>query len=578
MAKHMRTKNIIVCSYIFVMLAICVPISVLHLIHNARLFEINKLIANRALGNMAKENLIMADGYLDSAAKNFLRVHAFEKVYQLSSMLDRQAITPEQLIKHRKIRRDSLERIKYQGRNIGYYSIITHDGKVLLCPNKHVMNHDLKQVENEFPNLYKLFSDGVKKGYAEGYYRFYSIDDDSIERKYQVMIKIPHHPYFVAATCRIDVFMNQLRQRVEKIEDKQIAELNAGIDRTFREGRRLFLLINAGIMLFTAAVAMLLGRVLAFRIARPLERLQAGVRKIGQGDYTAQVSETGSLEVVNLAKSFNHLGREIENHIKNLAAEVKNRQSFESEMKIAGQIQHEILPKASDDFIRPEFTIHGRLRGAKEVAGDFFDFYYHDETGILVMLIADVSGKGMPAALFMMMSKTIIRDICLNDEHPHPQTVLEQANNRLIENNQENMFLTAFLAFYHVDTGLMSYANAGHHATVRIEADGEYSNFGVNYEPGLGMFPGTKYTRGKINIDKGDTLLFFTDGIPEAKNNNGEFFGDDRLRELVLKNRRLPVGELTKVIVDEVGEFQNQVLFDDITVLAFRRETGDGKA
>lgn len=238
----------------------------------------------------------------------------------------------------------------------------------------------------------------------------------------------------------------------------------------------------------------------------------------------------------------------------------------QAELNVARNIQRDMLPCIFPPFPdRQEFDIYATMDPAKEVGGDFYDFFLVDDKH-LALVISDVSGKGVPAALFMVIAKTLIKnqtqpDVSLGE-------VFTRVNDQLYENNGEGMFVTSFMAVLDLDTLELTYVNAGHNPPVLRRNNGEFSFLKINPGFVLAGLEGMMYKEDKISLAKGDRLFLYTDGVTEANNPSGELFGDDRLLESLNKNATLPLDQLlggVKASMDAFSAGAEQ--FDDITMM-----------
>ena len=203
---------------------------------------------------------------------------------------------------------------------------------------------------------------------------------------------------------------------------------------------------------------------------------------------------------------------------------------------------------------------------AHEVGGDFYDFYFLDESH-LAFLIADVSGKGIPAALFMMRAKTMLKSLA---ESGLPvEEVLAKGNDGLCEGNEAEMFVTCWMGVIDLNTGLVTFGNAGHNPPFFVRADGACEKCAVRPNMVLAGIEGIPYRRHELSMQPGDTLFLYTDGVTEATNGQDELFGEGRLREVLSSRARCDVEGLCKSVHTSVQEFVGVApQFDDITVLA----------
>jgi sigma-B regulation protein RsbU (phosphoserine phosphatase) len=246
----------------------------------------------------------------------------------------------------------------------------------------------------------------------------------------------------------------------------------------------------------------------------------------------------------------------------------ETEERISAELRVAAQIQASMLPSVFPAFPdRKEFDLHASMVPAKEVGGDFYDFYLV-RGNYLAVIIADVSGKGVPAALFMVITKTLIENL---SSSLSPRKIFKKVNKRLIRNNDTGMFVTAFIGFYNISTGRFVYSNAGHNPPLLKKRGGDYAF--LKSEPCLvlGSFEEAKYTENEIFLEKGDILYLYTDGVTEAMNVKGELFSDAALVEVLNKNKNASPQALLKAVKKEVDAFsEGAQQFDDITMLALK--------
>jgi phosphoserine phosphatase RsbU/P len=259
--------------------------------------------------------------------------------------------------------------------------------------------------------------------------------------------------------------------------------------------------------------------------------------------------------------------RELKRSFKKLRKEIETRKKLESEIKIAAEIQQGILPNITEIFKRAEFDLHAALEPAGDAAGDFYDFFYISDNK-LALIVGDVSGKGITAALFMAFAKTVLKNICLHETNP--ANVIQKANDILATDNAKCMFVTLFLVFYDISTGYIEYANAGHHDTILVNEE-SYSLFGRLNDIPLGVYKNIDFHKGTIQLKPNDTFICYTDGITEAISPNNEEFGEEQLCNFVFKNNSKSVSDISKEVIKNVINFEANNRFDDITILIFRR-------
>ena len=266
-------------------------------------------------------------------------------------------------------------------------------------------------------------------------------------------------------------------------------------------------------------------------------------------------------------EEFNALSDDINatvNTLKRYISEAEAR--IDAELAFAKAIQHSALPSVFPPYPnRREFDIWAGMYTAKEVGGDFYDFYFVDED-TLAFLVADVSGKGIPAAMFMMTAKTFIKSFA--ESGMSVEEVLSHANEKLCEGNDANMFVTAWMGFLNTKTGVVTYANAGHNPPLVKHEDGTFVY--LKSRPGfvLAGMEGVRYRKNEIQLMPGDTIYLYTDGVTEATNAENELYGEERLLHVMNQNTNVSSQELCEAVKADVDAFVGEApQFDDITML-----------
>ena len=280
---------------------------------------------------------------------------------------------------------------------------------------------------------------------------------------------------------------------------------------------------------------------------------------------------------LDLKRHQNHLEEMVEERTQEIAERQRveyqlraSKEKIESELNIAAQIQRSILPSTFPAFPeRSEFDLYAMMTPAREVGGDFYDFFFVDNDH-LALIIADVSDKGVPAALFMMISRTIFRSIA--KQRKSPSQVLAETNDLLCEGNDTGMFVTAYLAFYHLPTGRLTYSNGGHNPALLFGSNDLCRELVCKHGAALGVRPGQSYAEYVEKLDTGQILVLYTDGVTEACSPDNELFGMDRLTKLVCDCRALSLSQMFNYIDEDLKTFQQGNQFDDITMLALKRE------
>ena len=296
-------------------------------------------------------------------------------------------------------------------------------------------------------------------------------------------------------------------------------------------------------------------------IVNPINKLTNIAKKISSGEEV-EIKIEKPEEFVQLASTFNKMTGDIKTI-------TKERAKITSELNIAKQIQESSLPNIFPPFPeRKEFEIYASMEPAKEVGGDFYDFFKVDENK-LAFLIADVSGKGVPAALLMMSSRSMLKSVVLAGSSV--EDTFNVVNDRLAFRNYLNMFVTVWMGVLDLRTGVVEFACAGHNPPAICRADGTVEF--AKSKPGLVMaaMEGTRYKRQMLKLEPGDTIFLYTDGVTEATNANEELFGDDRLLQTLREACGMEPAEICPFVKSKIDEFVGDApQFDDITMLALK--------
>ena len=252
------------------------------------------------------------------------------------------------------------------------------------------------------------------------------------------------------------------------------------------------------------------------------------------------------------------------------AADSAARQRIETELNVATQIQADMLPRIFPAFPeRPEFDIYAGMTPAKEVGGDFYDFFLVDDDR-LAMVIADVSGKGVPAALFMVIAKTLLKNAVQMGSSP--KQALEKVNNQLCENNEAEMFVTAWLGVYQISTGKLTAANAGHEYPAIRRSGGPFELFRDRHGFVLAGMEDVRYREYELELGVGDTLFLYTDGVTEATDGANGLYGTGRMLAALNRSPGLGPEALLHQVKEDIDRFVGSApQFDDITMLSLQR-------
>lgn len=289
----------------------------------------------------------------------------------------------------------------------------------------------------------------------------------------------------------------------------------------------------------------------------------------GERSAISQLNIRTGDEIQALSEAIKTMELEINEYIQDLTSVTAEKERIGAELNVATQIQADMLPRIFPAFPeRTEFDIYATMNPAKEVGGDFYDFFLVDDDHLAVV-IADVSGKGVPAALFMVIAKTLIKNHAQNKDCPGD--VFTQTNEQLCEGNDAGLFVTAWMGILEISTGKFIYVNAGHNPPLLRHANGSFE--WLKSRPGfvLAGMEGIRYRENVMELAPGDTLYLYTDGVTEATDANQELFGEERLQTALNEQPDLPVDDLLPKIKHCIDEFVGDAeQFDDITMLGLK--------
>lgn len=322
-----------------------------------------------------------------------------------------------------------------------------------------------------------------------------------------------------------------------------------------------------GALIFFCAFGAVLAFIFSAHIVKPIRLLTERVSKVDGDnlDFTWELKNKDETAV--LAASFFDMTKKMKQYIQNITEITAEKERIGAELNVATKIQADMLPKIFPAFPdRTEFDVYATMDPAKEVGGDFYDFFLVDDDH-LAIVIADVSSKGVPAALFMVIAKTLIKNHAMGLESLGD--VFYKVNNQLCEGNDEGMFVTAWMGVLTISTGSFEYVNAGHNPQLLMYED---TYDWIHAQPGfvLAGLEGIPYTSDQLQLKHGSRIFLYTDGVTEAQNTQHELFGEDRLLESLAKNGKLPLEQMLAGVRADIDTFVGEAeQFDDITMLAF---------
>lgn len=322
---------------------------------------------------------------------------------------------------------------------------------------------------------------------------------------------------------------------------------------------------GAGLLALFGAIVLV-----ARSVTRPIRDLSRAAQAVAAGNLDVRIEQNGSAaEVSQLTAAFNKMTRDLQMRMQELRYTTTVKERLEGELSAARGIQMSLLPKKFPAFPdRTEFDVHAIVRPAREVGGDFYDFFMVDERRLAV-LISDVAGKGVPAALFMAVGKALIKATLI---HGGPLAqLMAKVNEELHEEADAGMFVTLLVVLLDTASGEIEYCNAGHLSPFLLRTGGDVAPLDGGHGPALALAGGLKFPVAKSRLAAGDALFLFTDGVTEALSKSREFYTPQRLQIVLRDVAALPVERITRSVVQDVRTFSaEQEQADDITVLAVR--------
>ncbi|MCD4744796.1 MAG: SpoIIE family protein phosphatase [Bacteroidales bacterium] len=422
----------------------------------------------------------------------------------------------------------------------GFAFLISKNGTFITHPvPEFIMNESIFSIADKYdhPNLHKIGQDMIS-----GKTGFVQINPVSTKRKSWVFYApLPSNNWSLAIVIP---------------ENELFADLHLLHNR----------LILIGV--FGFIVLFILIFFISRKITNPLRELVSVTKQIGSGNFNVILPVFKAKdEISELSNSFVFMQNELKNYIKDLKDTTAAKEKIESELKIAHDIQQGIIPKIFPPFPeRIDIDIFAILDPAKEVGGDLYDFFFINDHKI-AFAIGDVSGKGVPASLFMAITTTLLRAKTFKDQKVND--IVKSINIKLCKDNENAMFVTFFLGIIDLRTGEINYCNAGHNYPYILRANKKLEILNKTHGTPLGLFEQIDYKSDKIVLDKQDTLILYTDGIPEAMDNKGNLYEDHRLQDTLLKlccNKSAK--EITTELVKSTKKFASGTeQSDDITIL-----------
>jgi len=494
---------------------------------------------------------------LEALGEKIIRQKAADVALQCRIFLDAHPdMTLRDLQKNEEFRKIAVQSVG----ETGYTILYEINGIMRFHPNPELINFDMRYWQNKLPGFWRIFEHTFGGRANSGYYNWQDVDG-KIRPKYMAIVPVRGTPYLVGATTYIHEFSIPSEETRKKIAEAT-RSINTRVNQTLEDIYTTFLIFMMLMLLAVSIISFWLART----ITTPLLALTQGVKAIGRGELDYRVNVKTDDELETLAVSFNKMAADLHDYMSELARTTADKEGLLKEMEIARRLQRRLLPEQAPEI--DGLDIAADNIPAREVGGDFYDFIpvTKNRWGFV---IADVSGKGMAAAIFMGLSRTIVR--ASTSGSFHIAAALEQANELICRDSTSGMFVTLFFAALTPGEKRLTYVNAGHNPPLLFKADSDEAIRLKTPGIALGVKSGIRLEEAVADLEAGTLLVLYTDGITEAVNEKGESFGENRLIEIIRENRQLPANDLLRTIQEEVMVFAGtQPQYDDITLLIIR--------
>lgn|GEM_PF-3920222 len=446
-----------------------------------------------------------------------------------------------------------------------YTFVLDENGKILVCQDYEDPDLNKEPLKDEnLDEKYRILLENIiknKSGVQVSYLPNFNQD-------YVVAFAPIENTSWILTTA---VPLKSIENMSSNINEDITGSISSGV-KDLREKNRSKLGLYLFLFLFLIFISFLLSLVLSKLIVGPLLKLVDGVKDIGNGNFENKVYIDSKDEVGQLAKEFNKMADNLKDYVKKLEKTTVEKVKLNSELNVAKTIQEDMLPCIFPKFSNQKaYDVFATMKPAKAVGGDFYDFFVVDKYH-LALVIADVSGKSISAALFMVITKTLIKNYaCLGFG---PEKVFDIVNKRLCENNKAGMFVTSFIAIVNLKTGEVNYCNAGHNKPLLYSSKNQkFEWLDTKHGFVLAGIDTVKYKKESFILNSGDALYLYTDGVTEAVNEKEELYSDDRLLDTLnsINIKDTSSEQILKNIQESVGKFSGRALqADDITMLMFK--------
>ena len=448
----------------------------------------------------------------------------------------------------------------------GFLCMVNGDGHVIFAPEGQDIF--VPKTEEEAEGITKSNNENLATFVKDALQEKTGIREIRVDNRIYYMMGAPMKTvgWAMVSVVEKDVALRastMMEDSYNKISESIAKEYNDSLKRA----KRMQIILFVCTLLLLTALTVLIGK----RIVNPLNGITKRIAELKETKEQFVMKDefrTGD-EIEILAESFADISARTALYIEEVKRITGERERMEAELSMATTIQASQVPHLFPAFPdRKDFDIYATMTPAKQVGGDFYDFFLLDDDHI-ALVMADVSGKGVPAALFMMVSKILIRNRLQSGDTP--SQALANVNTQLLEGNDTAMFVTVWLAVLEISTGKGVAANAGHEHPVICRNNGTYELVEYRHSPAVATFEGINFRQHDFRLYPGDRIFVYTDGVPEATNDVDELFGTDRMLEALNKKPDGNPMEVIENVQAGINEFVNGAeQFDDITMLSFQ--------
>ncbi len=505
----------------------------------------------------------LGDMYISSAVHSFF-YHFNEVVYGYPVYVDGELVA----VLEASTRLGIIE-TKMAERNVGEegFSVLISKGGQLVCSQREkgelMMREDLAEdIRGSVnPQLVQLIDQALAGGSGV---TVVEVDGEQYLASYGPLRTVGWTQITFASVKEMAEPTNRLLKTMEESTDHVMQTLA-------KDFKLHSILLILGLLAFMQT-AILMVSFLAKKRVKPIQQMTEAVEQFVDEDMAFEmkaVYRTGD-EIEKLAVSFEFMSEKMKQYVAEIVENTAEKERIQAEMEAASQIQVKMLPVIQPDFYeQPGYELYAMMDTAKAVGGDLYDFYYLDDDRLVIM-IGDVSGKGITAALFMALSKQMIKaQMLLHDGDL--VAAMNEANKRLCEESADSMFVTVWIGILKLSTGELEFVNAGHPYAAVKRGDGEFVQEADQHSMLMGALKFAVYKRNVTTLQKGDVVYLYTDGVTEAHDKEEALFGDERFLSALNRDKNASPEDLDRTVRADIREFVEEAeQYDDITTVCFK--------